>query len=418
MNELTVLHTADWHLEERNAEEVGEALSVICAHAESHPPVLIVVAGDLTHSQSLRFDTVAARTSVAMVTRLAMVAPVVICVGTPSHDGMAPMVHETIEARHPVLVADRPIAVIFTGGALMPVDIEAVLKRSYRPTYRDIEGFISIVPAPTKQHFRCSESSINEADKIIANALGGLFLGFAATRACLCPNAPHIHVGHCQVDGCSISETQTLTGVDISISPAQMRSLDADLIALGHIHKSQRIAQNFPAFYSGSPTSLNFGELDEKGFYMHTVGPNPESLFVSTNARRRRIRTFVFLETPPTEAALKAAFTPEEIAGAHLRIRAILWSDESRMINQSAIESWFMDAGAHSFKFELHRKPRKTVRAQHILEIPSLPEKLSEMATIRGHEPPGEALLEKAIMVEATATDELLKILRGDLRWN
>lgn len=419
---LKICHTADWHLEEKNVEEVTAALERLCDHVEAERPDLIVVAGDLTHSQVLRFDTHAARTSVGIVTRLAKTAPVVICVGTPSHDGMAPMIHGALETRHPVLVADRPMAVVLTtgmaGASFQMVDIHAALGGLPLEIPCDPDVFVSIIPAPTKAHFR-SDDGIEATDRIIADALGGLFLGFAAARCRLARDTPHVHVGHYQVDGCSVSETQTLTGVDIAVSRDQLRSLEADLIALGHIHKAQRIAANLPCFYSGSPVGLNFGELDDKGFYLHTVGRGRcDSRFVPTGARKRRVKEFNFLESPPGEEPLRNAFPAEEIAGHHLRIRVTLWADEVRLINQSAVEAWFAEAGAYSFKLEMLRKPRKTVRAQRILEVPSLAEKITEMAAIRGHEKPGPSLLDKAARVETLERDELLKQVRGERAWS
>lgn len=73
---------------------------------------------------------------------------------------------------------------------------------------------------------------------------------------------------HTHLEGAikSGSERQVHLGDDWAALPATLPS-DAHYIALGHIHKPQRITAPSPAYYAGSPLQLDFGEAGEDKFF-------------------------------------------------------------------------------------------------------------------------------------------------------
>lgn len=71
------------------------------------------------------------------------------------------------------------------------------------------------------------------------------------------------------------SERQVHLGEDWAALPADLPP-DAHYIALGHIHRPQKVEAPSPAYYAGSPLQLDFGEAgDEKLFRVIEVKPGP-----------------------------------------------------------------------------------------------------------------------------------------------
>ena len=266
---LKILQFADLHSRERDLPEIEKCLHAIIEIAHTEQPDLIVMAGDTFDSRMVRLDSQSAKMIFRVYQALADIAPMVVVVGTPSHDGMAPEVLAQIRAVHEIYVAERPEQIMLFDSRFM------------RPSPTMIpEAIISLVPAPTKQY-----TDINESNQDIANALGTMMAGFGAQAGAF-PDVPHILCGHFSVSGAMLSDTQTMIGRDIEISQEQIGFANADLTLLGHIHLPQKIGENI--FYSGSISSLNFGELHDHGCFLHTIGGdhNLISHFLKTPATK------------------------------------------------------------------------------------------------------------------------------------
>jgi len=243
-------------------------------------------------------------------------------------------------------------------------------------------------------------------------------------------------VGHFQVGGAFISETQQLTGVDIEISKDQLALAQADVICLGHIHKRQQIGDNI--FYSGSIYRQNFGELEEKGFYIHeTSYPSGsvlcESRFVETPARK-----LVKLEADftkeyaeeekeewakksplliPADSGCKWSFyldenNIEKIKDAFVRLEIKIHQNDIEKLDKKEIRRTLLeDGGAADVDIRLIIIPRVNVRSEKILQLETLPEKLVEMASLRGEEV-SESILEKARAIESQTHDDVINMLK------
>lgn len=80
----------------------------------------------------------------------------------------------------------------------------------------------------------------------------------------LYPDIPTIAMGHLYTSGAESSDSER----DIQIGNQAMfhakRFADAfDYVALGHIHRPQKITANIPVYYSGSPLPLSFSERSD-----------------------------------------------------------------------------------------------------------------------------------------------------------
>lgn len=92
-------------------------------------------------------------------------------------------------------------------------------------------------------------------------------------------NTVNILMGHMSIDGARLakSEAAYYTREKYLLS-SQTLPPEAQYIALGHIHIHQRVANNSPAYYSGSLIQLDFGEAEqEKGFCLIEVEPGSEA---------------------------------------------------------------------------------------------------------------------------------------------
>ncbi len=407
---MKILHTADWHVKDSEIAEVRKCLEHMLEVASETRLDLIVIAGDMTDSQNVKLDSRSARLIFETVTGLAHIAPVVIPIGTRSHDGYAPELLRNIRATYPVHITRFPDQLILNGSGGFWSGNEDNCRLA------EARALISIVPSVTKQFFQ-SELGITDTDQAIAARVGRIFNGFA-TNAATC-NVPHILVGHWAIGGAYVSEHQQLIGRDIEMSREQVELANADLVCLGHIHLHQQIGNNI--FYSGSIHRNNFGELEEKGFYIHTLqNGSLDSRFIKTPTRKL-IRLDADFTRDPIEKLDEILYTrtPEELHNALVRIELTVFQDEVERIDQDAIKAFLtstMSGGAKSVDIKLIRIPRVNVRSERFFELTALPDKLREQAAIRDEPEPSAGILDKAADLETRNPDAIFEAVSGTAR--
>ncbi len=88
-------------------------------------------------------------------------------------------------------------------------------------------------------------------------------------------DAVNLLMAHTHIEGASFGESERRVhiGEDWAASPEALPST-ASYVALGHIHKPQKIDARVPAYYAGSLLQLDFGEAgEEKTFAVITASP-------------------------------------------------------------------------------------------------------------------------------------------------
>jgi DNA repair exonuclease SbcCD nuclease subunit len=273
------------------------------------------------------------------------------------------------------------------------------------------EALITAIPQPTKQFIK-SREGVAESDKSVAQAMGAIFAGFGAIASNL--PIPHVLLGHWQVQGAKISERQTLTGYDIEIPVDAMMLAQPDLICLGHIHMAQKVGDR--GYYAGSMSALTWGELDKKGFYLHTLEDKTlvSSEFVPTPSPRR-----ILIDTDATVEPV--ATVPDiveqhgdNVQGAKVRWRHKTFADEAGLFPADDMKKMLVETfGALDVEFQIARIPRANVRAKTLLEVEALPDKLVEREILNGGQVP-QGALEKARMLQTMSAKDLLAEVRGD----
>jgi exonuclease SbcD len=252
---VKILHTSDWHVGRSirgrsRADEHRAVLAEITGIAANEAVDLVLVAGDL-------FDVVApSPESEQIVFRalldLAAVAPVVIVAGNHDHP-------RRLEAVAPLLELGR-------------VTVGATLRRPD-------EGGVVTIPTDSGETARLAlvpfvgQRAIVSADDLMAldpDQHGGKYAGrLAAVIAKLTEglslDSVNLVVAHLMVAGGTIGggERSAHTIFDYAVS-AQAFDGALSYVALGHLHRPQRIPAAPPVWYSGSPLQMDFGETEDR----------------------------------------------------------------------------------------------------------------------------------------------------------
>jgi exonuclease SbcD len=252
---VKILHTSDWHVGRTirgrsRADEHRAVLAEITGIAESEAVDLVLVAGDL-------FDVVApSPESEQIVFRalldLADIAPVVAVAGNHDHP-------RRLEAVAPLLELGR-VQVGSTlkrpdeGGVIM-VDTEA--GETARIALVPFVGQRAIVSAGDLMALDPDQHGGKYAGRlagVIAKLTEGISLDYV-----------NLVVAHLMVAGGTLGggERSAHTIFDYAVSS---QAFDGSLsyVALGHLHRPQKVPAAPPTWYSGSPLQMDFGETDDR----------------------------------------------------------------------------------------------------------------------------------------------------------
>jgi DNA repair exonuclease SbcCD nuclease subunit len=377
---MKILHTADWHVRDRDIEEIEKCLGCVVETAKKEKVDLFVIAGDCFDSRDIKLDSLSAKLVVKTMSELADICPVVIIIGTPSHDGTAAEVLNYAKGKYPVHVATKPEQFILDNIVL------------------------SLVPQPTKQFF--NQGDIQASNDGISQGMNGLFAGFGAKAAEY--KSPHVLVYHGSISGAKLSTGQTLTGMDIEVSTDQLKLSGAQLILCGHIHLPQELPGN--VFYSGSVYANNYGEMHKHGFYIHEFNNSTilKSEFIETPCKK--LEKFETNYTDGLNNIDDVAFIkwlkPSE--GAHVRHDITVWQDQAGKVDKETIRQNYIERGAIDADIRIIRVPRQTVRSESVLKVESLRDKLVAMAAIKEETVP-ESILIKAGALEVGPAEEVIK---------
>ena len=320
---MKILHTADWHVGRtiRNRpreDEHRQVLSEIADIAGAEAVDLILVAGDI-------FDGLApSPTSEEIVYRalldLAEVAPVVAVSGNHDHPAR-------LRAVAPLLKLGR----IHLGAAIRRPEQGGVLellgaKIALVPfiSKRGIVGVEELLSLPS------AELRVNFADRV-QRIVSELCAGME-------PDTINLVIGHLMVAGAAADGSERQAHLfEYAISPGSFPG-HLSYVALGHLHRPQRVPAPAPIHYSGSPLQLDFGEeTDQKSVVLVDVEPGlPAQVELRSLQGGRRLRTL---------RGTLAELAPErnQVGDAYLRIELaepgrVGLADDVRELFPNAVE--------------------------------------------------------------------------------
>nr|HEX4313792.1 exonuclease SbcCD subunit D C-terminal domain-containing protein [Kofleriaceae bacterium] len=240
---LTLVHTSDWHLGHAlhgvtREYEHARFLAWLVAACEREEPDLVVVTGDVFDSatppasaERMWFDTVAAIAGRG--------ADIIVIAG--NHDSPGRL--------------GAPAAVLRELG----VHVIGALPRACEDAVLEVAGGRAIVAAVP--FLRASDVGETDAATVYKDVL-------AAARARRRPGQALIATGHLYLAGAAESKAseRPVSIGGIEAATPRLFGDDVDYVALGHLHKPQRVWRD-TVRYAGSPIAMSFDEVT----YRHQI---------------------------------------------------------------------------------------------------------------------------------------------------
>ncbi len=258
---MKILHTSDWHVGRSirgrsRAEEHRAVLEEIIGIASANTVDVVLVAGDL-------FDTGApSPESESIVFRalldLAEIAPVVAVAG--NHDNA-----RRFAALEPLLGLGR----IVIGSGLRRPDEGGVI---------DVPGIdcrVALVPWTSQRGIVKADDLMNlDPDDHGLQYAGRMQRIVGALCSQMSVSTVNVVLSHMMVHGAvGVGSERQAHIFGYAVPPATFPSW-LSYVALGHLHRQQKVPHAVPMWYSGSPIQLDFGEVeDRKGVLMVDAEP-------------------------------------------------------------------------------------------------------------------------------------------------
>lgn len=371
---MKILHTADWHLGtfrspvrdgvNLRTEDTKRCLDELVRVAREEKPDFSLISGDVFHVGRLWSDRCCEEiiTAIHYIRELAAVSKQVIVMrGTPNHDGAGQF---------------NVLSEMFTG---YPNVCIAVTPQVIRFDDADI----AVLPGFDSGVYRAKFSGLGkeEENEALSQELANVVTGLKAQCR---PDRKNILMAHYTVPGCNTESGQTmlLTQFEPVIPQEALMTARYDLVALGHIHRPQKISSH-DWYYSGAINAMNFNdEGQERGFCIHTDMPFDgwDSRFYKTPIRE--FITFDFTDTDITAVNLghidEVAFNYWGYNGAVqdkiVRVHYSCSEENRKAFNRAELEKKILEDGAFMVWEILPDKTNENVNRTE-LETTTDPEK-------------------------------------------
>lgn len=248
---VKILHTSDWHVGRRirgrdRSDEHRAVLAEIIELASGHQVDLTVVAGDT-------FDTASPTPGAEQIVwsallELSEVSPVVVVAG--NHDSPA-----RLDAVAPLLEMGR---VSVVGAPAKPgeggvVSLDEIGVRAAMLPFVSQRGIVKVVDmmgSDPDQHAGAYQERLRRV--------------IGALTAEMTSDTVNLLVGHLTVFGAEAGGGERQAHVFGYAVPSSVFPGHLSYVALGHLHRQQKVPHAGPVWYSGSPMQLDFGEVDDQ----------------------------------------------------------------------------------------------------------------------------------------------------------
>lgn len=350
---MKVLTTADWHLGSPRSpvkdgvnlriEDTKRCLDEMLRVAFEEKPDYVLVSGDIFDTGKVWSDRCCEEINIAThyISNLSKASKqVVVMRGTPNHDGLSQF---------------SVLQKMFTECQNVHIITEPQVLR-----FKDVD--IAVLPGFDRGIYRAKFPGLSkeEENAALTQEISNIILGMK--EQCSSDKAG-ILMAHSTVPGCNMESGQVMmfTQFEPVIPQETLMAADYNLVALGHIHRPQRIGLN-PWYYSGAINSLNFNdEGQERGFWVHhfDFGVFGIERMVLTDSQFfktpiREFITFRFTDTDITAVNLghidEVAMNYWRYNGAvQGRIVRILYScspENSKALNKAILEKTLLEDGA------------------------------------------------------------------------
>jgi DNA repair protein SbcD/Mre11 len=250
-SDVKILHTSDWHVGRRirgrdRSEEHRQVLSEIASLAGEHRVDLTLVAGDVFDTSS---PTPGAEEIVwRALLDLADIAPVLVVSG--NHDSPA-----RLNAISPLLEMSR----INVVGAPAKPDEGGVI-------HLDGPGVkVAMLPCVSQRGIvKVEDMMQSDPDQHAGMYAERMKRIVTALTEGMTPDTINLLVSHLTVFGAEPGGGERQAHIFGYAVPAGLFPGHLNYVALGHLHRQQKVAHAGQVWYSGSPLQLDFGEVDDR----------------------------------------------------------------------------------------------------------------------------------------------------------
>jgi exonuclease SbcD len=274
---MRILHTADWHLNDRlgridRQPDIVARLEEIAAYLDRYEVDVLLVAGDLLSNYSAIGKLQVALDDIRRVFMPYLLSGGTIVVVSGNHDNEATfqMLRSALDLASPIEPGRReamPRGRLYLVGHPAHLLLES---RGGQPVQ-----FV-LLPYPTQARYLFDEdtrySSLEERHRRLAQALVRTLDRIRAEY--IDPRLPSVLAAHVHLRGSQVHSLYRLTETeDVVFNPSDIPTNWA-YVALGHIHKPQALAGTAHIRYAGSIERLDYAEReDEKGCVLVEIGP-------------------------------------------------------------------------------------------------------------------------------------------------
>ena len=277
---VKILHTSDWHVGRRirgrdRSEEHRAVLAELIEIAASNEVDLTVVAGDLFDASSP--TAISEEIVWRALLDLAEVSPVVVVAG--NHDSAA-----RLDAVAPLLEMGR---VTVVGSPRSPedggtVELGAIgVKLALLPfvSQRGIVKAEDIMSSDPDQHAGVFEERLRRIVEKLTRDMTA--------------ETVNVFVSHLTVYGALAGGGERQAHIFGYAIPSSLFPGHLSYVALGHLHRQQKMPHSSAVWYSGSPLQLDFGEVaDQKGALLIEATPGlPAKVTAVPLSAGRRLTT-------------------------------------------------------------------------------------------------------------------------------
>jgi exonuclease SbcD len=307
---VKLLHTSDWHVGKaiRGRSRIAEheaVLAEIAELADRESVDLVLVGGDLFDSSSPAPDAERVVYDALLALTAERTRPVVAIAG--NHDGAARLAAVApVFAAHGVTILSKPTPA--AAGGVLDVETARGAARLALLPFPSQRGVVTAEALMSKDAAEQGTTYAERVRRIVAD-LASSFDGSGAVN---------IVLAHLMVMGGTLGggERGAHTIFDYWV-PATAFPPTAHLVALGHLHRAQRLDGPCPIRYCGSPLQLDFGETaNAPSVDIVVAEPGRPGVDVQTIALSAGRRLQVLRGTPD---ALQAR-DPEEFGDDHLKL--------------------------------------------------------------------------------------------------
>ena len=266
---MKILHTSDWHIGKRlmgrqRLDEQSQVLDEIASLCEKEAIDLVLIAGDI-------FDTYtpgaeAEELFFSKIKKIAGERRAVLLISGNHDDGVRLSAVTPLSEEQGVYIIGNnraPLSTKPTQRTALPV--AAGKGYAVFQTQTGEKVFISALPYPNEARFKEEKSELTYTERI----QGWIEEGHNQNTE----NLPSVFLAHIFVLGGKISDSER----EIDLGGARALPVEAlpsaDYIALGHLHKKQRMGKGH-CYYSGSPLQYSFDESADKSVKVFELTQN------------------------------------------------------------------------------------------------------------------------------------------------